>query len=840
MAFNLTLTAAAYVTTEAKFTTALSSLGAAWGVTAAPVITSGIGAVGFSVRAWVRAGLGYTGIRAIAQQPNAFAIYRNSSGNLEATYGSGGTLVTLTPGTAVSLVGDTYLCIELCVGASGGYLFVDGVLKASSATTLSAAGATYAGVMGVGAFSTGLYIWSGRLDDVSVWSGVNYTAGYTAPTVATDPSAANLVALWAFENNGTDTKTSADTTAPVLTSPTGTSTGSTTASGTVTTDEANGTLYRLASTNATETAATIKAAALTQTVSATGSQAVTFTGLSASTAYYAHYVHRDAAGNDSAASSSASFTTSAGSDTTAPTLSSPTGTATGSTTATGTVSTNEANGTLYSYASINATETASTVKASGSTQAVSATGSKSASFTGLTAATAYYAHYVHRDAAGNDSTVSTSASFTTSAASATKSPDDAGILYSPYNWLVTSGNAKTINAGAYLRTLFSGATCTLVFDMTGLVAPYPRIVVRVDGVTRQVATLAATVAVTMPSGQTNTQHLLEVVVDATDVAQDRWVSQTSSVKLTGITLASSGDALTLPQRRPKNLLIYSDSIGEGINTLSSPIGGGSLADTSADVSWGLELGRLLGAEVGVVGFGGTGFTTGGSDGTPTFANSWNLLWQGQSRDFSAPPDWCVWNEGTNGVTIISAAALAVLNPQLAAMPGTKFILQRPFENDLQTPALSAACSTSNDPARCLFVTSAGWIDSGDYSDGLHPFGYALVAKVAPRLAASALAFVPALTARTVTLTLAYEGGSTAAASLTGLKWAWFDSPQPQSFAAPTSKGAVEATDGSGVLTISVQSSLASGGVGWLIVTNSDGTTGQSPAAKAFSGPVAVA
>jgi hypothetical protein len=103
-----------------------------------------------------------------------------------------------------------------------------------------------------------------------------------------------------------------DTTAPVLTSPTGTATGASTASGTVVTDEANGTLYRLASTNATETAATVIAAALTQTVTATGSQAVSFTGLTSSTTYYAHYVHRDASGNDSTRVSSSSFTTTAG------------------------------------------------------------------------------------------------------------------------------------------------------------------------------------------------------------------------------------------------------------------------------------------------------------------------------------------------------------------------------------------------------------------------------------------------------------------------------------------------------------------------------------------------
>jgi len=103
-----------------------------------------------------------------------------------------------------------------------------------------------------------------------------------------------------------------DTTAPILSSPTGTKTGSTTASGTVSTDEGNGTLYYLATVNASETAATI-AAGSSQAVSGTGSQAVTFTGLTPSTTYYAHYVHDDAATNRSNVVSSTSFTTDAAS-----------------------------------------------------------------------------------------------------------------------------------------------------------------------------------------------------------------------------------------------------------------------------------------------------------------------------------------------------------------------------------------------------------------------------------------------------------------------------------------------------------------------------------------------
>ena len=113
--------------------------------------------------------------------------------------------------------------------------------------------------------------------------------------------------------------TGGDTTAPTLTSPTASATGSTTASGSVSTNEANGTLYYLASANATELVATVKAGS-SQAVTANGAQSVSFTGLTASTPYYPHYLHRDAAGNDSAVATGAQFTTSAAGDTTVPTL----------------------------------------------------------------------------------------------------------------------------------------------------------------------------------------------------------------------------------------------------------------------------------------------------------------------------------------------------------------------------------------------------------------------------------------------------------------------------------------------------------------------------------------
>ena len=102
----------------------------------------------------------------------------------------------------------------------------------------------------------------------------------------------------------------ADTTAPTLTGPSATATGATTASGSVTTNEGNGTLYWLASANASELVATVKAGS-SQAVTAIGAQPVTVTGLTASAPYYLHFVHTDAAANDSAVATSPQFTTDA-------------------------------------------------------------------------------------------------------------------------------------------------------------------------------------------------------------------------------------------------------------------------------------------------------------------------------------------------------------------------------------------------------------------------------------------------------------------------------------------------------------------------------------------------
>jgi hypothetical protein len=147
--------------------------------------------------------------------------------------------------------------------------------------------------------------------------------------------------------------------------------------------------------------------------------------------YSVRFIQRRSS-TDIGTSNTETVTIAAGADVTAPTLSSPVDTATGTTTGSGSVSTNEGNGTLYWVVTTSSTgPSAAQVKAgqnhlgaaatdSGS-QAVSGTGVQSITgdFTGLTASTAYYAHYMHEDTATNQSAVSSGDGFTTDAISAT-------------------------------------------------------------------------------------------------------------------------------------------------------------------------------------------------------------------------------------------------------------------------------------------------------------------------------------------------------------------------------------------------------------------------------------
>ena len=147
------------------------------------------------------------------------------------------------------------------------------------------------------------------------------------------------------------------------------------------------------------------------------------------------------------------------------TLTSPTGTQTGATTASLSVSTNTGNGTLYAIVSTSATppsvaqiqagqQAGGSAAAWAGNQAIASSGVKNFSATGLAASTVYYAYFQHKNAAASDSSVISSASFTTVAA-------PAGNTLVMLNFNGTNGATTTTDSSSYGRTVTFKPSTTL-------------------------------------------------------------------------------------------------------------------------------------------------------------------------------------------------------------------------------------------------------------------------------------------------------------------------------------------------------------------------------------------
>lgn len=213
--------------------------------------------------------------------------------------------------------------------------------------------------------------------------------------------------------------------AAVLTIPTGTQTGETTADGSVDTDLPYDELFWIVSDDVTkpsvpeirlgqEAGGGAADASGDQLVTAAGTENVSATGLVENTTYFFHYMQDTVLNLASNIPTSASFKTAA----TVAVLSLPTGVETGDTTADGTVSTTYDDGILYFQATTSATSPSLATMRAGTNQAVTATGVQNVSVTGLDPETTYFMHFMH----DNDDVVASnqvvSASFQTDAAGA--------------------------------------------------------------------------------------------------------------------------------------------------------------------------------------------------------------------------------------------------------------------------------------------------------------------------------------------------------------------------------------------------------------------------------------
>jgi hypothetical protein len=311
--------------------------------------------------------------------------------------------------------------------------------------------------------------------------------------------------------------------------------------------------------------------------------------------------------------------------------------------------------------------------------------------------------------------------------------DNAAILYSPFNWGVTAQSAKTINSGAYFKVLFGGTSCRLTSDTSSNLPPYSEFWARVDGgPVTQYALSSGNPMFTVATGLVNRKHLLEVVIKSTSETIDRWTKQRTAIVFTGL-LLDNGATVTAPARKLFNIVIFGDSITEGVrvNGYTGIANDTDRNDALQVYSW--LLSQELPAEVGVVGFGATGINTSGSGNVPLLANSYAYLWAGQPRSFSDPePDLIIYNEGTNDGSSISAGMVAVVRALLQAAPNAKQLLLLPFNGSHASDLKAAATTVGN--SKVSFGDTTGFFNTSDSSDSLHPYGYAHLSFIAPKMA----------------------------------------------------------------------------------------------------------
>lgn len=636
MASNLTLTSATFDTSGQRFGT--GALKGGYGTSPNNLIPTNYP---MTLECWTKATSGQTpnAVRVIMGVNKFGFIGCDASNHFTAQY-SGSGIVNLT--TSVSAFDGVWHHIALVLDASGGRLYLDGSLAATSSSVYIWDSGNYVNRgLGVGNHADlPNYQWPGEIDEAAVWSTGRYTSGFTAPSSAYNGVEAGLLGLWHLDSNGNDSTGGSAATTYTLTGP---------------------------------SSGTVGAASATFTVQSTGTLASSVTV------------------TPSDSSSGGSFTPSSVS-----------------------LAAGASTSTTFTY-----TPSSAGAKTISTTNSGSLTNPASLSYTAST------------------STTSTTAIV----------PNDAGLVYSPGNWLVGSGSAKTINPGAYFRTIFTGPSCTLKFDVSANGTPLPQLYYRVDGVSWTQVTLAASIALTMPSGTSAwPHHYLEVVVKSTsewlnfgaNQGGSRWSPQNAAVVLSSIILAS-GQSVSAASTLGQTVWFFGDSITEGYHTLNGSGSGTQDTDGSdAMLGWAFQQRHLLGAEVAVIGLGGAAINAGGALGVPSLPNSYGYLWSGQARSFSPPPDLIVINYGENdgtsvGDTTFIANYAAVLTGLLSATPATtKIVCLVPFSQKKAADIASVIAAVGS--ARVSKIDTTGMFSTSDSADGLHPYGVANLGVIAPQVA----------------------------------------------------------------------------------------------------------
>lgn len=328
-------------------------------------------------------------------------------------------------------------------------------------------------------------------------------------------------------------------------------------------------------------------------------------------------------------------------------------------------------------------------------------------------------------------------------------------FFSPGNWHKSgSAYARTNNPGAYSRLEFIGTGLKLGVDLTLFEATspgaseYPYLKWRVDdGPWMEQMVTGDMIEIVLARGLAVADHTLEVYFESIQRNRDRWNNPSASINFTSATILSGG--LLTPTLRSQRWIAFGDSMTEGVVCHGATYGN---VHQCASRTWGLLVGELLDAEVGVVGFTSQGYGTPGPvvSQVPEFhgtsARTWDELYRGESRNFTGI-DAILVSLGTNDVALSDTDLEILIRDFLAdfrvASATTTIYLIVPFggvRRDQITNAFNAyQTAIPDDNCYLIDITEMdavltealdGYASYAAYSyDGLHPnqAGHELIA-----------------------------------------------------------------------------------------------------------------
>jgi len=183
---------------------------------------------------------------------------------------------------------------------------------------------------------------------------------------------------------------------------------------------------------------------------------------------------------------------------------------------------------------------------------------------------------------------------------------NANIYWSPYNWQLSASSTwmQSSPGGAYLKVAFQGSVLALGIDTTpeslGSV-PLSNILVDtyIDGTTTPITRTLANVAsstLLITSGLSNASHYAVVYLAQTTAlsSYDRWNIPAETLRITNLELGVGDSLLTLAgtpiQATSTRVLMYGDSITEGYN------------QTNDESAYSAVLAKTLGVEYAQIGY----------------------------------------------------------------------------------------------------------------------------------------------------------------------------------------------------------------------------------------------